>query len=405
VTVTAVTPALAARRRRGWWRRVTVVAGKELVDHFRDRRSLVLALLYPLLGPFLLGGSLYVAGNILTADSEVQALRLPALGIEHAPAFVDYLAEREIELVPAARSPAAMVREGEAPISFEIPPQAAAQDRFTLRIYVDFANLDNLQVSSQVANIIADYNRHRAEEMAHAAGLREDFLVTVDIDQISVSRPPNMAVFLYNLMPPLILFMIFLAGVHVSIDMTAGERERGSLEPLLITPVERSAVLLAKAIVGFLMTALNMAVNLAGFRVLLWLAAAAHEHMSAPPEVGTFVAIYLIALPLMALAVALQVAIALISRSMKEAQIYLGLLPLVPALPGMILVFSPLRPSDALAAVPLLGQLTLFNQLVAGEPVALLHVLLGVATTTALTALVFWHAAHLFQREKLLFGA
>jgi sodium transport system permease protein len=405
VTVTVALAAPAARLHRGWWRRVAVVVRKELLDHFRDRRSLVLALLYPLLGPFLLGGSLYVTGNILTADSEMQALRLPALGLEHAPDFVDYLAGRQIELVPAARSPATMVREGEAPISFEIPPEAAEQDRFTLRIYVDFSNLDNLQVSSQVAKIIADYNRHRAAEMARAAGLREDFLVTVDITQVSVSRPPDMAVFLYNLMPPLIMFMIFLAGVHLSIDMTVGERERGSLEPLLITPVERTAMLLAKAIVGFLMTALNMAVNLAGFRVILWLASAAHEHMSAPPEVGAFVAIYLIALPVMAFAVALQVAIAIISRSMKEAQIYLGLLPLVPALPGMILVFSPLRPSDALAAVPLLGQVTLFNQLVAGQPVALFHVLLGVATTTALAALVFWHAAHLFQREKLLFAA
>ena len=163
--------------------------------------------------------------------------------------------------------------------------------------------------------------------MAREAGLREDFLITVAVDQVNLSRPADIAVFLYNLTPPLIMFMIFLAGVHITVDMTAGERERGSLEPLLITPVERPGLLLGKAVVGFLMTALAMAINVAGFRILLGLAAAAHPQVTAPPSFATFGAIFLVALPLMALAVSFQIAIALIARSMKEAQIYLGLLP------------------------------------------------------------------------------
>jgi sodium transport system permease protein len=245
----------------------------------------------------------------------------------------------------------------------------------------------------------------RAASLAREVGLPEDFLVTVSIDQVSVARPASIGVFLYNLMPPLIMFMVFLAGVHISVDMTAGERERGSLEPLLITPVERGGMLLAKALVGFLMTAMTMAINLVAFRVFLGIASGAHEHMAAPPGPMVFVIIYLLALPLMALAVALQVNIAIISRSMKEAQIYLGLLPLVPALPGMILVFSPMRPSETVASIPLLGHLSLFHQLIAGEPAAATQILLASATCLALSAFMFWRAARNFQSEKMLFSS
>ncbi|HEX9645931.1 MAG TPA: hypothetical protein VGB88_00435, partial [Alphaproteobacteria bacterium] len=120
---------------------------------------------------------------------------------------------------------------------------------------------------------------------------------------------------------------------------------------------------------------------------------------------GAFLTIFAIAVPLMALAVAFQIAIALASRSMKEAQIYLGLLPLVPALPGMVMVFSPLRSTLGVASVPLMGQLAQFNQLVGGLAVPLGQIALCAAVTLALTALIFWQAVRLFQREKLLFAS
>lgn len=390
--------------RKGWWARMKVVAHKELYDHFRDRRSLVLGLFYPMLGPALLAGSLYVAGGILTDKNQPSSLAIPAAGIVHAPEFVAFMAEHDVILVPPLDSMTEMVKRGQAPVAFVIPPQARDGKPFPLTVYVDFSNLNNLRVSQHIANIIAAYNHKRASILAREVGLPDDYLVTVSIDQVSVSRPASIGIFLYNLMPPLIMFMIFLAGVHISVDMTAGERERGSLEPLLITPVERGGMLLAKALVGLLMTALTMAINLVAFRAFLGIASGAHEHLAAPPGPMAFITIYFLALPLMVLAVALQVNIAIISRSMKEAQIYLGLLPLVPALPGMILVFSPMRPSETIASIPLLGHLSLFHQLIAGEPAAISQLLLASTTCLLLSAFMFWRAARNFQSEKMLFS-
>ena len=109
-----------------------------------------------------------------------------------------------------------------------------------------------------------------------------------------------------------------------------------------MTTIERSGLLLGKATVGLLMTMLTMVMNLVGFRLLLGLAVALQGGMTPPPSFASFAMIFVVAMPLVVVAVSTQVAIVLISRSMKEAQIYLGLLPLIPALPGMVLVFSPL---------------------------------------------------------------
>lgn len=387
------------------WQSIKVIVKKELIDHFRDRRSLVMGLFYPLLGPLLLASSLFIAGNIMGGSREAKPFDIPTVGAEHAPDFTAFMAEYDINLVALDGDLASHVKSGKAAIGFEIPPDAAGGERFRLKIYADYSKIENLRVSSHVSRVIARYNRAQAVSLARDAGIREDFMITVDIDQVNLSRPADMAVFLYNLMPPLIMFMVFLAGVHISVDMTAGERERGSLEPLLITPIERSGLLLGKAIVGLLMTMLTMMMNICGFRLLLGLAVGLHGGLTPPPSLGAFAMIFVVAMPLMVVAVSTQVAIALISRSMKEAQIYLGLLPLVPALPGMVLVFSPLHVSDTIAAIPLLGQLTLFNQLVAGESVALSHVLASAGVSLTLAAVIFWFAQRQFEKERILFAA
>lgn len=117
--------------------------------------------------------------------------------------------------------------------------------------------------------------------------------------------------------------------------------------------------------------------------------------------VGVFALTLIVAAPLMAFAVALQMSVAVTSRSMKEAQIYLGLLPLVPALPGMVMVFAPMNPTDLTVAVPVLGQMLLINQLIAEQSMDPLHVVIATLSTTVSAVLIFLLAAKWFRREKM----
>mgnify|MGYP000291668819 CR=1 FL=1 len=395
---------MCEQHQNGWPTRLLAVFKKEMRDHLRDRRSLLLALIYPLLGPLLVAGGLVMAGKTLQTDHHERPINVPAVGLEHAPDLARHLTDYNITAVPApdtAEERAQAVRESRLPLVLVVPESAAGAQEFSVDIVTNLGRVDNLRATARLADAIQAYNNTLAAARAEAAGLPANYAQAVQMHKINVARDANIAVFFYNMMPPLVIFMIFLGGVHLAIDTTVGERERGSLEPLLLAPVERWVLLLAKALAALAFTAITTAVNLTAFKVFMELAAATSDTLAQPPSWLVFVAIFAVSVPLMAIAVALQMSVAVITRSMKEAQIYLGLLPLVPALPGMVLIFRPVNPSDGGALVPVFGQMTLINQLVAEQTPALLQVGLSASVTLVGAGLIFLLAAKWFRREKM----
>lgn len=387
-----------------WFTRVGIVFAKEVLDHSRDRRSLVLALIYPMLGPLLVAGGLFLAGKTLQGDFRQQHIEIPVIGLENAPALAAYLKDNNVRFRPApetAEKRAAAVRQGWIPMVMIVPEAARGHESFTIEMITNLGRVDNLRVTTRLSALIHEYNTKIASEKARRAGLAEGFASPIKISHTNVARDANIAVFFYNMMPPLVIFMIFLGGVHLAIDTTVGERERGSLEPLLLAPMERGGLLLAKALAALAFTAVTTVVNLAAFRAFMGVAVASSDRLAAPPGWEVFAHVFLIALPLMAFAVALQMALAVITKSMKEAQIYLGLLPLIPALPGMVMVFSPMFPTAFTATVPVLGQMLLINQLVAQQTLDPLHVVIATLSTMVSAGLIFALAAKWFRREKM----
>lgn len=388
----------------GWLTRLRAVFNKEVRDHLRDRRSLLLALIYPLLGPALVAGGLAMAGKTLQSNYGERPLSVPAVGLEHVPDLLSHLARHNITPVPAPATPearAAAVRENRLPLVLVVPESAKGAETFSVDVITNLGRVDNLRATARLADAIGAYNSTRAAAKAQAAGLPENYARDIVMNKINVARDANVAVFFYNMIPPLVIFMIFLGGVHLAIDTTVGERERGSLEPLLLAPVERWVLLLGKAMAALVFTAITTAVNLTAFKVFLELAAATSATLAEPPGWLVFAAIFTVSVPLMAIAVALQMSVAVITRSMKEAQIYLGLLPLVPALPGMVLVFRPVNPSDIGVSVPVFGQMTLINQLVAEQTPSAVHMGVAAFVTFVAAGLIFLLAAKWFRREKM----
>ena len=388
----------------GWTGRLMAVFKKEMRDHLRDRRSLLLALIYPLLGPALVAGGLAMAGKTLQTDYRERPVSVAVAGLENAPRLAEFLAEHNVETTAApadAQERERVVRESEVRVILVIPESAKGREDFAVDVLTNLGRVDNLRATARLSDAIGAYNHALAQERARSAGLPEDYARPIQMNKINVAREANVAVFFYNMIPPLVIFMIFLGGVHLAIDTTVGERERGSLEPLLLAPVERWVLLLAKALSAFVFTVITTVVNLSAFKIFLELAVSTSAQLAEPPGWGVFVSILLVTTPLMAIAVALQMSVAVITRSMKEAQIYLGLLPLVPALPGMVLVFRPVNPSDIAVTVPVFGQMTLINQLVAEQVPTLAHIAVSAAVTVAAAGLIFLLAARWFRREKM----
>ena len=128
---------------------------------------------------------------------------------------------------------------------------------------------------------------------------------------------------------------------------------------------------------------------------------------AATAHTGTLAAvagIFIITLPLMMVAVGVQFIIATLTRSFKEAQTYLGLLPLVPAIPGMILVFAPVQAQKWMMMIPTFSQTLLMGQVVRGEPLAWGNVVLSMTSSTLAAFILIFLAARLYERENLIFG-
>ena len=193
--------------------------------------------------------------------------------------------------------------------------------------------------------------------------------------------------------------------MHLAIDTTAGERERGSLEALLINPVARKELVLGKlgAIVAF--TVFSLTGTLVAFALMLtYVPLEDFLGTRISLDLGALLAIFIISLPMTMLAGALQMIISSFARSFKEAQSYLGFLPLIPALPGMFLAFVPVKPTIWMMTIPTFGQQLLINQLLREEPVLILNVIIS-STATLLVAVAFvLIAMRLYEREAILFG-
>jgi sodium transport system permease protein len=121
------------------------------------------------------------------------------------------------------------------------------------------------------------------------------------------------------------------------------------------------------------------------------------------PGVMRLALIVSICLPLVFLASATQLLISAVTRSMKEAQTYLGLLPLVPGMAGMVLALAPVNARPLLAAIPTFGQTLLMGQVVRGEGVSATFIGITAVATLAATVLLLYLAFRLYQREEILF--
>jgi len=200
------------------------------------------------------------------------------------------------------------------------------------------------------------------------------------------------------------IFSVFIGGTGIAIDATAGERERGSLEPLLINPVARGELVLGKLGAVIVFTLASVLETLLGFAVMLNFVSLEQFGLRISLDPRVLAGIFLLTLPMMLLAASLQIIIATFTRSFKEAQNYLSFLPLIPALPGMFLAFLPIKAELWTMLIPTFGQQLLINQLMRGEPVSALNVAVSALVTLAVALVLIFVAAQLYEREQVVLG-
>jgi sodium transport system permease protein len=203
------------------------------------------------------------------------------------------------------------------------------------------------------------------------------------------------------MLPYLFVLTIFIGGMYLAIDLTAGERERQSLEPLFANPVPRWKILLGKLAAICTFSTASLLICLLAFSLVGRFLPT--DKLGMEINLGWHFAanVLLLQWPMIVLLAALQSLVAAFAKSYREAQTYLSLLMMLPILPSILLMVMPIKPQDWMYAVPLLGQHLGIMDLLRGTGVAPLHMLLCLGGTAAAALVAVAIGMQLYRSERL----
>jgi sodium transport system permease protein len=287
-----------------------------------------------------------------------------------------------------------------------VPPEFAASlgsgAPAPLELYADASDAGAAADTERLRSYLAQYSSRLARLRVVARGIDPLVLNTLAVQDIDVSTPVTRSVLLLGTLSYLMLLTMLMGGVYLAIDATAGERERGSLEPLLTLPVPRQQLIFGKILATCAYMLLSLILTVAAFAILLRFTGLERLGMSINLGPAVAVRLVLYCLPLVPLGAALMTIVAAFTRTYREAQSYLGLVLLVPTLPLVFAGVLGLRPTLAMMAIPSLSQHFLITSLLRDEPLPVSYVALACGATLALGAVLVAIAGRLYRREALL---
>ncbi len=388
-------------------RTVVIVARKELVDLFRDRRTVLLGLLLmPLLVPALILG----AGSMAERKARTQlesTLALPVIGAEHAPNLIRYLRGHNIDAQPAPADPDADVRAQKYDAVLRIAPDFGEQWRNSrsaqVELIYDSSRSDSQIPIARVRAAVEQYNRTLGVLRSIDRGVNPQALQPVRVAQRDVATPESKRGMLLAFLPYLLILSSFLGGAYLVIDVTAGERERQSLEPLLATPAARASIMSGKILAAICFGMLSLLLILAAFKISLTIAPGPMRlvELSWP----LLLKLLVVLLPMVLIGTTLLTLIAASVKSVKEAQSYMSVLMLLPIVPTVLLLVNPIKNQLWQFMVPFLAQNQLILRLLRGETVTLPEWVVYLSASFGLGLALWVLAARLYHQERLAISA
>ena len=308
-------------------------------ENLRDRRTLISAFLTgPLLGPILFVMLINVTLN-RELDKADKPLPVPVIGAEYAPNLLDALREGGVVVKPAVADPARTVHEQDADVVLRIAPDYGKAWRKgesgQVELFYDSSRRDANTLGRsrrQAGGIATPASRVRCGWWR--AGFRPGTAWPLQVARRDQATPQSRAVLMFAMLPYFFVITIFMGGMYLAIDLTAGERERQSLEPLFANPVSRWKILCGKLAAICTFSIASLLITLVAFAVVGQFIPAEKIGMELDLGVHFGANVLLLMLPLVLLLAALQSMVAAFAKSYREAQTYISLLMLVPIIPS-----------------------------------------------------------------------
>ena len=388
----------------GFW----IILKKEILDNARDRRTLTTMAVSIIIAPALMFGFLWFAEKTVKEETNLvtaKAIELPVVGAELAPNLMNWLRQNNISILSAPKDPRQSIVDGEHKVVMVIEAdyvEAFGKSEPAPISLIHDSSLGELDKIgfSLVRRAIQTYSGRIGSLRLQARGISPQIVRPINVNVSDVATPAARNSQILSMVPYLIIIFIMVGGMYLAIDTTAGERENGSLEPLLTLPVDRGAVLLAKLSATAVYSALTFLMVLLG--LALSFEYAPIDSITVSIDAAKVIKIFITCLPFVFLSAALLVLVASFTRSYKEAQSYIGMVTLVPSMPLIVLGFLSPMPSFSNMWVPSLSQGLIIIETLKGELISPSLIVLSMSSSLLFAALLAFIAIKLYHREKIL---
>ena len=379
---------------------------KELLDTFRDRRTGMVTLVSAIAaGPIFL---LLIFNLIASQAERARELNLPVVGAEYAPALIAFLERQQVTVSTAPVDYDAQIRRGDLDVVLMIDEHFGAdvaQGKAGIVRLVFDRSRDRARASiDQAEALLRGYNRLWGDQRLVLRGVTTSVANPLRVEANDLATPQQSGALVLFLVAYYGLFASVMGGMAVALDTTAGERERQSLEPLLMTPARPAEIVTGKWLAVCAFNALVVALTLTGF--YLTLAFAPLPPVGVPFLFGMreFARFALVLVPMMLMLPAILLYVGSRARAYKEAQANVSVLLFVVSLIPVVQLFMQRKEPAWLMLVPVSAQYSLLNTSLRGEAPALSQLALSWLAPAALITIALVAVARRLSRESILSG-
>lgn len=395
---------------------VYTVYRKELREALRDRRTVVSSLLVPLILFPLLTAGMGMAISALVGKAKEEIPTVMVLGGEDSPAILDELkASPKIKIVPTTPNWKEQIVNKEVRAAIEIPPgfQASIQTQkpATVLVHKYEGDLKSSVATGNIQKILDTYRENVVHRELVARNVPEAVIDPFEIKENNVAPPEKVGGAAFGGVIGYMVILLCLTGsMYPAMDLTAGEKERGTMETILCSPIARVDLVLGKFFLVLTAALVTAALSVTSMGVSFWVLGRLHAFDKAG-EVGnqmqlqihftTVLSIFIMVLPVAVLFAAGVMTVALFAKSFKEAQSYVGpmtFLVIIPAVCAML----PIDLTAKLSLVPILNAALLCKELVIGT-YHWNYIAIIFFSTSIYAGVALFLAVKMFQREDVLF--
>jgi sodium transport system permease protein len=397
-------------------RNIGVVYRKELVDSLRDRRTVVSMFVIPILLFPALSVGIGLLGATMMNKAKAEIPRVMIVGGQDSPRIVDALKKSEkFQVVPESADFETQITDRKIRVAVVIPPgfDAAADRGEAGKVLVDYYEGDIKSELTQetVREFLGDYRSELARSLLSARNVPKGLMRPFEVGKNNIAPPEKVGGSGFGgMIPYFVIILAFTGAMYPAMDLTAGEKERGTMETILTSPVSRTDLVLGKfftvvtaslATAIFALTSMGISFMLAKNTIDRLLSKNDPTfHFALDPR--GVLAVFVMILPLSVLFSAAMLAVSLFAKSFREAQTYISPMTFVVIMPAIIALLPGVELNTRTALVPILSTTLVGKELMAGNhPWGFIALIF--ASSCVYASIAIGAAVTLFNRESVLF--